>query len=70
MRPTGNRPLDFRRGTRLGREDHLVEWHRHRNRWVWMGREEFAAMSRVLSMDDLRVRVDQRGFRTREFLLI
>ena len=39
MRQTANRPTDFRRGTKLGREDHLIEWHRHRNRWKWMSRE-------------------------------
>ena len=44
MRQTANRPTDFRRGTKLGREDHLIEWHRHRNRWKWMSRETFAAM--------------------------
>src|SRR3954452_5110577 len=36
MRQTGNRRSDFRRGTRPGREDHLVEWHRSRNRRPWM----------------------------------
>ena len=50
---------------RLGREDHLVEWHRHRNRPAWMSREEFAALPRVLPMRELRVRVDKPGFRTR-----
>jgi hypothetical protein len=70
MRQTGNRATDFRRGTRLGREDHLVEWHRHRNRWPWMSRQEFAAMPRVLVMRELRVRVEQRGFRTRRFVVV
>jgi hypothetical protein len=70
MRQTGNRATDFRRGKRLGREDHLVEWHRHRNRWPWMSRAEFAAMPRVLVMRELRVRVAQRGFRTKEFVVV
>jgi Transposase DDE domain len=70
MRQTGNRSTDFRRGTRLGHEDHLVAWHRHRNRWKWMSREMFAAMPRVLLMRELRVRVEQRGFRTKEFVVV
>jgi hypothetical protein len=70
MRQTGNRSTDFRRGTRLGREDHLVEWHRHRNRWPWMSREEFAALPRVLVMRELRVHVEQRGFRTKQFVVV
>jgi hypothetical protein len=70
MRQTGNRPTDFRRGTNLGREDHLVEWRRHRNRWKWMNREAFAAMPRVLLMRELRVRVEKRGFRTKEIVVV
>ena len=70
MRRHGGRPVDFRRGTRLGRQDHTVEWHRHRNRPGWMGREEFAALPRVLTMRELRVRVDRPGFRTRSFVVV
>ena len=70
MRQTGNRRSDFRRGTRLGREDHLVEWHRDRNRRAWMSREEFAALPRVMAMRELRVRVEQPGFRTRSFVVV
>jgi hypothetical protein len=70
MRQTSNRPTDFRQGTRLGHEDHLIEWHRHRNRWKWMSRETFAALPRVLLMRELRVRVAKRGFRTKEFVVV
>jgi hypothetical protein len=70
MRQTANRPTDFRRGTQLGREDHLIEWRRHRNRWKWMSREAFAALPRVLLMRELRVRVEKRGFRTKEFVVV
>jgi hypothetical protein len=70
MRQTANRPTDFRQGTQLGREDHLIEWHRHRNRWKWMSRETFAALPRVLLMRELRARVEKRGFRTKEFVVV
>src|SRR4051812_11329058 len=70
MRQAGNRRTDFRRGTRLGREDHLIEWHRHRNRPEWMSREEFAALPRVLTMRELRVRLEKPGFRTRVFVVV
>src|SRR4051794_15452990 len=70
MRQTGNRRSDFRRGTRLGREDHTVEWHRDRNRRPWMSRAEFAALPRVMVMRELRVRVEQPGFRTRSFVVV
>ena len=70
MRQTGNRRSDFRRGVRLGREDHVVEWHRDRNRRAWMSREEFAALPRVMAMRELRVRVEQPGFRTKSFVVV
>jgi len=70
MRQTGGRRSDFRRGTRLGRADHLVAWHRSRNRPEWMSREEFAALPRVMVMRELRVRVKQPGFRTRSFVVV
>ena len=70
MRQTGNRRSDSRRGVKLGREDHRVEWQRDRNRRKWMTREEFAALPRVLAMRELRVRVEQRGFRTRSFVVV
>jgi hypothetical protein len=70
MRQAGNRRTDFRRGTRLGREDHLVTWQRHRNRAEWMSREAFAALPRQLRMRELRVRVDKPGFRTRSFVAV
>jgi Transposase DDE domain len=70
MRQTGNRRTDFRCGTKLGHDDHLVHWERHRNRWKWMSREAFAALPRVLLMRELRVRVDKPGFRTKEFVVV
>jgi Transposase DDE domain len=70
MRQTGSRPTDFRRGTKIGREDHLIEWHRHRNRWEWMSREAFAVLPRVLLMRELRVRVEKPGFRTKHFVVV
>jgi Transposase DDE domain len=70
MRQHGSRHSDFRRGTRLGREDHLVEWQRSRNRPPWMSPEEFAALPRVLLMRELKVRVAQRGFRTKVFVVV
>jgi len=70
MRPTGGRRSDFRRGRRLGREDHLVEWHRSRNRPERMSRAEFAALPRTMEMRELRVRVEQPGFRTRSLVVV
>ena len=70
MRQNGNRRSDFRRGVRLGREDHTVVWRRSRNRRPWMTREEFAALPRAMTMRELRVRVGRPGFRTRSFVVV
>ena len=70
MRQHGGRASDFRRGKRLGREDHLVEWRRSRNRPEWMSREEFAALPRSIVMHELRVRVDKAGFRSKVFVVV
>ncbi len=70
MRRHGGRPADFRRGRRLGREDHAVTWRRNRNRPAWMGREEFARLPRERPMRELRVRTGRRGFRTRSFVVV
>lgn len=70
MRQHGGRPVDFRRGKRLGREDHRVVWRRSRNRPAWMTREEFAALPRELEMRELRVRVEKVGFRSRVFVVV
>jgi hypothetical protein len=70
MRQHGGRRSDFRRGTRLGHEDHLVEWQRSRNRPAWMSREEFAVLPRVLLMREVKVRVDKPGFRTKVFVVV
>jgi hypothetical protein len=63
------RPTDFRRGRRLGSEDHLVVWRRQ-SRPAGMTREELAEPPRKLVMREVRARVGQRGFRTRSLLVI
>lgn len=70
MRQPGGRPSDFRRGRKLGREDHLVEWQRGRQRRSWMSLPEFHQLPRSLVMRELRVRIDKKGFRTRRFVVV
>lgn len=58
------RATDFRRGRRLGREDHAVSWP-ERQRADWMDRATYRRLPDELAMREVRVRVGQRGFRTR-----
>jgi hypothetical protein len=57
------RATDFRRGRRLGREDHVVPWPK-KQRPEWMDRATYLRLPTELEMREVRVRVSQRGFRT------
>lgn len=63
------RPTDFRRGRRLGREDHLVCWGKPQ-RPDWMSKEQYAALPESLSMREVRIQVTQKGFRTQELVVV
>jgi hypothetical protein len=63
------RRADFRRGRRLGPEDHVVTWPKPR-RPDWMDEATYAALPEALQVREVRVRVGQRGFRTRVFVAV
>ena len=63
------RATDFRTGTRLGKDDHLVRWRKPR-RPEWMTAEQYAALPDELELREIRVRVRQPGFRTRSLLVV
>jgi hypothetical protein len=64
------RRADFRRGRRLGREDHRVTWTKPQQVPAWMSREEYAAMPAEITVRELRVRVRDRTKRTRELVIV
>jgi hypothetical protein len=55
---------------RLGKDDQLVEWLRPTRRPEWMSQEQFQALPEKLLLRELRVRIAQRGWRTREVTLV
>lgn len=63
------RATDFRRGRRLGREDHVVVWPK-RQRPDWMDRATYLALPAELEVREVRVRVGQPGFRTRVLVVV
>jgi hypothetical protein len=63
------RRTDFRTGTHLGREDHLVCWPKPQ-RPKWMTREVYKALPASLMLREMRVHVRQRGFRTKSLVVI
>jgi hypothetical protein len=69
MRLHQRRKVDFRRGRRLGREDHLVVWSKP-ERPEWMDAATYAAMPATLEVREVRVRVATPGFRTRQVVVV
>lgn len=63
------RKTDFRRGKRLGREDHLAEWTKP-VKPAWMDQHHYAQLPNRLTVRELRVRVSRRGFRTRVLVVV
>jgi Transposase DDE domain len=63
------RKADFRRGKRLGKGDHLVEWPKpHIIRSIdW---QTFKALPDLLTIRETRVQVQQPGFRSRSIIVV
>jgi hypothetical protein len=62
------RRVDFRRGQRLGPDDHCVEWLKPR-RPEWMDQATYDSLPATMSMREVRLRVDRPGFRVRELVV-
>jgi Transposase DDE domain len=65
----GRRRVDFRRGERLGRYDHLVSWSKP-HRPAWMSRQRYDRLPDTLRLRETRVEVPQKGFRCRHVCLV
>lgn len=65
-----HRKVDFRRGRRLGPEDHLVTWHRPTQRPDWLSEAEFNAMPAEMELREVRIHVKVPGFRVRTLVLV
>jgi hypothetical protein len=63
------RPVDFRRGRRLGKGDHVVAWRRP-DKPAWMDQETYDRMPHSIEVREVEVRVDQPGCRTRSFVVV
>ena len=62
------RDYDFRRGRRLGPDDHVVTWHRPQ-RPDWMDEATYATMPLTLTVRELRVSITTPGCRTPELIV-
>jgi Transposase DDE domain len=64
-----SRKFDFRRGRRLGIKDHVVTWTKPA-RPEWMDEETYARIPEGLEVRELRITVEQPGFRVNELVLV
>ena len=63
------RASDFRRGTRLGREDHVVVWAKPK-RPDWLDEASYQALPETLTVRELRVHVAVPGYRTQDVTVV
>jgi hypothetical protein len=63
------RKFDFRRGQQLGIEDHVVTWTKPELP-EWMDEETYAQIPDELRVRELRITVEQPGFRVNELVLV
>jgi hypothetical protein len=63
-----HRNVDFRRGKRIGIEEHLVRWNKPL-RPDWMSLKEYAALPATLWMRELRYRVERNGYRPQTIIM-
>jgi len=63
------RPTDFRQGRRLGKGDHLIEWHKPQ-RPKWMDQETYATIPETITLREIRVDVTEEGRRVDTLIII
>ena len=63
------RHTDFRRGRRLGRMDHVVDWTKP-ERPDWMDEETYASLPNTLTLREMRGSVGEAGSRVRELTVV
>ena len=63
------RPSDFRRGRRLGSDDHLVTWNRPA-RPAWMSEEQYDQIPETLTLREMRFTVAVPGRRTETIIVV
>jgi hypothetical protein len=63
------RGYDFRRGVRLGPDDHIVVWTKPK-RPKWLDEETYASLPGTLTVREVRTQVSVPGCRTRELVAV
>ena len=62
------RKADFRKGKRLGKDDHIVRWPKPKMRGV--RGQVYKAMPEYVEVREVRIQVEQPGFRSKEIVIV
>src|SRR5919206_303484 len=68
-RLSAHRRADFRKGNRLGKDDHLVQWKKPTSIRS-IDRRAYNALPDAITVREVRFRVQQAGFRTRSVVVV
>jgi hypothetical protein len=69
MRMHQLRRIDFRKGRRLGHDDHVVVWTKPVQRPAWMAQEVYDGLPGQMPVREVRIHVAVPGFRVRTLVL-
>jgi len=69
VRKHQHRRTDFRTGKRFGKDDHVV-CYRRPPQPKWMPVWQYAKLPRELTLREVRIRVDRKGFRTKSIVVV
>ncbi len=69
MRLHQRRPVDFRTGRRLGKDDHLIVWKKPK-RPEWLDEATYARLPGTLEVREARLRGTRPGFRTQTVVVV
>ncbi len=64
------RTSDFRKGKRLGKHDHLVEWKRPHTRPKWISIEIWKSIPKTMILREVKVQIAAKGFRVETFVVV
>ena len=70
MRLHQQRRVDFRRGRRLGRWDHIVTWSKPKNRPAWLDQEAYDRLPATLMLRELKMTVASKLSRSRSIVVV
>lgn len=66
-----SRRCDFRKGQRLGKNDHVVEWRRPNfNASRFESREDWESLPETMQMREIKTVIRRKGYRTRKVVIV